>query len=53
MYAEREGGRKEEIPLLPSPPTFIPAVEFIILISPGAGKLSGMPDENFKNEALI
>lgn len=37
MYAEREGGRKEEIPLLTSPPTFIPAVEFIILISQEQG----------------
>lgn len=33
--------------------SFFPAAEFIVLIPTCAGKLSSMPYENFKNEALI
>lgn len=45
MYKRDEGGREGEIKPVPSwgSPTFFPAVEFIVLISPGAGKLSCMP----------
>lgn len=46
--------RKERNP--PSPQhsvAFFPAAEFIVLIPSCTGKLSSMPYENFKNEALI